>query len=363
MADVGQGEDGFAAVAFTTGDGGNGPGGGDGGLGSVTDAELLDASGNGSPVHGGAAPILLVFDEGNRRSPDQVVGVIDAAGDGREGAALASEVDACLHGGVAHVLHHLAGEIFPGGGAITHPDVVHQVSEPHDAQSDAPGAQSGFAELRHGRNVGIGIHDIIQEAGGQLHRIMQADPIHGMVGSEVLGQVHRTEAAVLVRAKPLLPAGIGGFEGIQVGDRVGAVGGVEEEDAGLTVMMGLFDDLLEEVAGTDSLVFLEGDTNGFGLFEGALEAFGAGIGKIGEAQAPIGIVADGLHEGIGDADGNIEVGDLVLVGLAGDEFFDVGMIDAQDGHVGSAAGAALGDLAEGVIIDAQEADGAGGLPG
>jgi len=61
-------------------------------------------------------------------------------------------------------------------------------------------------------------------------------------------------------------------------DVFGAVGGVEEEDAGLTVMMGLFDDLLEEVAGTDSLVFLEGDTNGFGLFEGALEAFGAGIG-------------------------------------------------------------------------------------
>ncbi len=39
------------------------------------------------------------------------------------------------------------------------------------------------------------------------------------------------------------------------------------------------------------------------------------------------------------------------------------MVHAQDSHVGAAAGAALGDLAEGVVIDAQEADRTGGLPG
>ena len=72
---------------------------------------------------------------------------------------------------------------------------------------------------------------------------------------------------------------------------------------------------------------------------------------------------DGLHEGIGDADGDVEVGDGVFVGLAGDEIFDIRVVDAQDGHVGAAAGAALGDLAEGMVVDAQEADRAGGLSG
>ncbi len=62
-------------------------------------------------------------------------------------------------------------------------------------------------------------------------------------------------------------------------------------------------------------------------------------------------------------DRDVEVGDLVLVGLAGDELLHIRMIHPQDGHVGAAAGAALGDLAEGVVVDAQEADRPGGLPG
>ena len=40
-----------------------------------------------------------------------------------------------------------------------------------------------------------------------------------------------------------------------------------------------------------------------------------------------------------------------------------GMVHAQDGHVGAAAGAALGDLTEGVVVDAQEADRSGGFAG
>ncbi len=43
VADVGQGEDRFAAVAFAAGDGGDGAGGGDGGLGGVADAVFADA--------------------------------------------------------------------------------------------------------------------------------------------------------------------------------------------------------------------------------------------------------------------------------------------------------------------------------
>ena len=53
----------------------------------------------------------------------------------------------------------------------------------------------------------------------------------------------------------------------------------------------------------------------------------------------------------------------MFVGLAGDEIFDIRMIHAQDGHIGAAPAAALGDFAEGMVIDAQKADRAGGLSG
>ena len=94
-----------------------------------------------------------------------------------------------------------------------------------------------------------------------------------------------------------------------------------------------------------------------------LKPWYSGAVTSGKRRSHIRVVLDGLHEGIGDADRDVEVGDGVLVGLAGDELFHIRVVDAQDGHIGAAAGAALGDLAEGVVVDAQEADRAGGLPG
>ena len=85
VADVGQGEDGFTAVAFTAGDGGDGAGGGDGGLGGVADAVALDAFDDRLPIQVGAVPVLLVLKGRDRGLPEEVVGVVDAAADGREG--------------------------------------------------------------------------------------------------------------------------------------------------------------------------------------------------------------------------------------------------------------------------------------
>lgn len=290
-------------------------------------------------------------------------GVVDAAADGRESAALARQLNAGLHGGVAHELHHLRAEILAGGGAVAHAHVVHQVSQAHDAQPDAAGAQGGFLELRNGGHVAVGVDDVIQKAGGKAGVLAQFFPIHGMVGSAVLGEVDGAEAAVLVGSEPLLPAGVGGFELVKVRDGVGTVGGIQEEETGLAVVVRLLDDLLEEVAGAHGAVNTEGDALGFSLFEGALEALAARIKQIGEAQRPLAVFGNGGHESIGDADGNVEIGDLVLVGLAGDEILDIRVVDAQDGHVGTAACAALGDLTEGVVVDAQETDGTGGFAG
>jgi hypothetical protein len=80
------------------------------------------------------------------------------------------------------------------------------------------------------------------------------------------------------------------------------------------------------------------------------------------AQRKVAVVAHGLHERVGDGDRDVEVGDLALFRLALDELFDVRVVDAQHAHVGPAAAAALGNLAKGLVVDAQKADGAGGAP-
>ena len=70
---------------------------------------------------------------------------------------------------------------------------------------------------------------------------------------------------------------------------------------------------------------------------------------------------EGVHERVGDRDGDVEVGDAA-VELALDELEDVGVVDAQDAHVGAAPGAALLDRLGGAVEDPQEGDRARRLP-
>jgi len=68
---------------------------------------------------------------------------------------------------------------------------------------------------------------------------------------------------------------------------------------------------------------------------------------------------DGLHEGIGDADGEIEVGQVALV-LGVDEILDVRMIAAQDAHLRAPARPGGFHGLAGAVEDAHVGDGAGG---
>ena len=88
----------------------------------------------------------------------------------------------------------------------------------------------------------------------------------------MLGQVDRTQAAVFVGSQPLLAAGVGGFQLVEVRNRVGAVGGIQEEHARFAVVMGLVDDLVEQIAGAHGSVDLEGNASLCGLFQRAVKA-------------------------------------------------------------------------------------------
>jgi hypothetical protein len=127
--------------------------------------------------------------------------------------------------------------------------------------------------------------------------------------------------------------------------------------------MRLGDDLLEKLTGAHLRMDFDRDAGFFSLLERTVEVVVAGAGDVGEAQLPPVIALHRLHESVGDADGNVKVGDRVFIGLAGDEFLDIGVIDAQDSHIGAAARTTLGNLAKGLIVNAQETHGTGSLPG
>ena len=156
-----------------------------------------------------------------------------------------------------------------------------------------------------------------------------------------LGQVQGPEVAGLVGQERLLAAGVGGFDLPQVGDGVAPVEGVQEDDAGLAGGPGALDDEVEEPGGAHLL---------------DLPA-GAGVG-----QGEVPVFLDRLHEGVGQAHGDVEVGEALGVVLTGDEGLDIRVVHPEDPHVGAPAGAALLDGFGGHVEDVHEGDGAGGHP-
>jgi len=120
---------------------------------------------------------------------------------------------------------------------------------------------------------------------------------------------------------------------------------------------------VKELARLDGLMDPDWQTRFFGSIDRSVELFVSRMMHIGETQFPICVIFHGLHKLVGNAQGNVEVGDCHFAGFALDESFHVGMVDPQHAHIGSAARAALGNLAEGVVVDFQEPNRSGCLTG
>jgi len=99
-----------------------------------------------------------------------------------------------------------------------------------------------------------------------------------------------------------------------MGHRVAAVGRIQEEHARFTVVVCVFDDLVEDFAGPHSAPYLA-------------------ILRVD--QVKVRILLHSLHESIGDSHRDVEVTDVSLGRLATDELQYVGVVHAQHGHVGT----------------------------
>ncbi len=126
-----------------------------------------------------------------------------------------------------------------------------------------------------------------------------------------------------------------------MGGGVVAIEAVEEDDPRLAVGPRHLDDVLEDLAGRH-------------LFDRLAAARIDDVVLIARLHR--------LHEGFGEADGDIEVGQHPLVPLDHDEVHDVGMVDPQDPHVGAAARPPLLDRLGGGVEDLHEGERAGRDP-
>ena len=145
-------------------------------------------------------------------------------------------------------------------------------------------------------------------------------PIHLATAAHVVAAVHRAQVAHVVGQQGLLAARIRGFVGAKLRDRIVAVRFVNEEHARFTRAPRAEDHLVPDFTRAQ----LANDRLG---------------NWIDEVVVRVGL--HGVHKRCGDADRNIEVGDLREIFFARDELHHVRMIHTQNAHVRTATRAAL----------------------
>ena len=126
MAHVGQCEHRLASVGLATRHSGDGPGRRDRSLGSVPDAELLDALSDRIPVYRRPSPLLKTRERNQRlrSDPVQVFRIIDTPTNRWERAAGSRKIDAHTHSVISHVLHDLCGQLLGFHAAVAHAQQV-----------------------------------------------------------------------------------------------------------------------------------------------------------------------------------------------------------------------------------------------
>lgn len=309
-------EDRLAAVTLAASDSADGARRCDRRLGGVADPVVLDPFDDVRPLDVWPAKVGLVRLKRGRRNPSDVLRVVDAAVDRLERPALLCQGDRRHHGVVPDELHHLTAEVEALAGPVPHAQAVSEVGEAHDADADPPRLARCLAQLWHGGHVRVRFDDVVQEPRHDHRRRRERLPVDLPLVEEPR-QVQRPEATILCGAKPLLPARVRCLEGVKMSDGVGPVRRVEEQDARLAVLVGMAAQVVEQLRRLHRLDDL----------------LGARVDELKVAG-----IADRLHELVGDADADVEVGQASFFFLAADELLDVRVIHPQDGHVRAAPG-------------------------
>jgi hypothetical protein len=233
---------------------------------------------------------------------------------------------------------HLASrrvEVVPGCGC----DLVALGRADPEHLGSGGGLEGGSRRADHGAAIGVA----------------QSAPIHGALQRCAVGLEcqDRGQAMLGREARVSRHARIGRADRLAVAQIVVLVDAIEEQHARLGVVVGAAHHLVPQRAGAGLGV----DPQAVGALEGAGgELVLAGAGAVDEVER--GVVVDRLHEGVGDAHRDVEVGEVAFV-LGVDEALDVGVVAAQHGHLRAAPAAGRFDGLAAAVEHAHVADRAG----
>ena len=192
------------------------------------------------------------------------------------------------------------------------------------------------------------INNVVEEAHGKKDGLFKPIPVNAvlsrinlffMPGNEEPRQVDRAEVTGFIGQKGLLPTGIRAFDGAELWGRIVSVDAIKEDNPGISALPCLFNQQIENIAGTQAAAFLPSDR----------------IDK-----SVILIFFNSLHEGFRDSHRKIEVVELPIFFFGTDEVQNIRMVHTQDAHIGATSGTSLLDLFGCRIEDAQERNRAGG---
>ena len=239
----------------------------------------------------------------------------------REGSLLLRQFDGHFIGVVADGGHNA---VYNFQGLVRIVLTLHQdqrIGHAGDAQTHPAVGGYGFPNFGQGMVVRVVINDIVQKAGRHASGLPQCLVVELAVGADEVHQIEIAQVTGRVRGQRLLAAGIGAGERIDVFDIVILAHRVPKNNPRLGAGVGIGDDLVPQLARLDRAEYFATP-----------------------AQVKVRVVQYSLHELVGNQHADIGVLHFSAIGVVfdGDKVFDIGMINPQGQHQGTAA-AGLGD--------------------
>ncbi len=304
-----------------------------------------------------------------REALDERVAQVLVLVEQREGAFLLGEAGAGLVGPIGEVALKLAHRFERLVGPVSgfHHHERRAIAEV--AQADAP-LLPEVAPLFLERDVGK-VVDVVEEPDRERHQLVHEVVVN--LCSLLVDQLREVEVAQEAHAadgKNLLPAGIRGVDVLDVAEVVFPVDGVDKDDAGLVALVRRLHDLVPDLARRIDGFFAGGGIAPH-LYGASLFLIGLDVSvpvlfvelglslEIGEAQRPVVVVLDGLHELVGDENGHVELVQPTGLLLGFDELDHVRVPDAHGDHLSALSNFVFHVVS--VRLDARSGDDRGGL--
>ena len=227
----------------------------------------------------------------------------------------------------------------------------------------------------------VDLHHVVQHPGEDGHHLAKRLPVEGGPLGEglahKLGQIDRPQQAGAIGGQGLLTTGVGGADLLAEPVVVHLVDLVDQDEAGLCIVIGGGHDDVPQLARGQGLVDLAGHLTqrvdhhpllvrpvGPEHLSGIVQRDAILLhlfGGVGEDESPGSILLHCLDELFGDQQREVELAQTTIFPLGLDELDHVGMPDIHGAHLGATATARRRDGETHLVVDIHEGERARGI--